>query len=240
MVAIGKTADLEWIVTADGGSDMAVLANVLGGGVAGSGTVTNESFLREQWEQASIHSVGSAVSFTSIYDTPAFDTAISSLLGSGSVSVGAWLFVAGLKTPKSWEGIPADFVRPGKDASSVNAITRPWAATQRDRKYIGHGAKSVQTVTIDSDGSASGLLVAGDDRAALGFTHAFVYVKALASGLASLHLDDGNTAANLAERAGLQGPFALSATNQALTIDCDTADQEVTVLLGKLEDLPDG
>ncbi len=240
MVAIGKTADLEWIVTADGGSDMAVLANVLGGGVAGSGTVTNESFLREQWEQASIHSVGSAISFTSIYDTPAFDAAISTLLGSGSVSSGAWVFIVGLKTPKSWEGIPADFVRPGKDASSVNAITRPWAATQRDRKYIGHGAKSVQSVTIDVSGSASALLAGGDNRGTLGFTHAFVYIKALASGVTNMVLTDGSTAHNLREAAGLQGPISLASTNQALTIDCDTTDQEVTVLLGKLEDLPDG
>ena len=239
MVAIGKTADLEWLISQD--EDIAVLVNVLGGGVAGSGTTSTEPFLREQWEQASIHTVGSAVSFTSIYDTPAFDAAVTAMLGTGSVSSGdSWLFVVGLVTPKSWEGIPVDFVRPGKEASSVNSITRPWAATQRDRKYIGHGAKSVQAVTIDSDGTASGLLVPGDDRAALGFTHAFVYIKTMAGGLTNLHFDDATAPIALEERAGVQGPFALSSTNQALSIDCDGADQAVTVLLGKMEDLPDG
>ena len=121
------------------GTELHQLINVLGLSINGSTTITNESFLDREAEDASVHLVSQAVAFSTVYDTADFDTVVDALLGERGSSDNETIMFACVadKTPESWQLIPVSFPRPGENAPAADAITRPWGLNQRGRGWFG-------------------------------------------------------------------------------------------------------
>ena len=137
IITTGKTHDLKLFLGKN--DELHQLINVLGLSITGSTTITNESFLDREFEDASIHLVSQAVGFSTVYDTVAFDAVVDALLGERGSSDSEDIMFACVadKKPKSWQLIPVSFPRPSENAPSADAITRPWSLNQRARGWFG-------------------------------------------------------------------------------------------------------
>jgi len=231
----GRTADLKCTLgTSSAVHDLAFL----GGSITSSAGISNEAFYGEEIEEASIHTVGASMDFSTVYDTAALDSIISGLLGSRYSSTSdVWAVFWASVAPVSFQAWPVSFSRPGYDAPAADAISRPWSLRAKGRGVVG---TVVRPFTIDADGSAVTLLGSGFDRDQLGADPVILLAISSSAGATQLHLDDGNNATQLAERNGIQGPFALSTTDGALTIDCSTQDVTGVAFIGRREELPSG
>ena len=131
----GKTHDMSLYVGT--GSYIGALPNIPALSLAGSAPATNEGFLGQEAEDASVHVQSRTVSFATVYDSAAFSTLVNTLLPSnrGSSRDNPALAVICNVTPKSWYVIPVDYMRPGLDTDQSRAIMRPWSMTQRCLLY---------------------------------------------------------------------------------------------------------
>lgn len=234
-MTLGRTADLKMAV---GKTDqLFVPVNILGGGVNGVTNITTEPFIGETYEQASVHSAGSSPTFGTIYDTAAFDAAVAALIPTDltTASDGFYWVCWAEVTPRSWQAIPVDFAKPGSAAPAADAITRTWALSGRGRGMYG---TTVIPFSIDHDGGTVELLNSSDDRDDFGDRLVIVTTR-VASGASAYHVDDGTSVRNLEEDVGIQ-ILGISSTDQALTIDCSTADIDGVALIGTWEVKPSG
>lgn len=210
------------------------LPNVLGYTIAPSNTITQQGFLRREAQEASIHQVGASVSFTTVYDTPAMDTLVDSLLGSSGAS-GRGLYACFVDGGDltTWEIIPVSIPRPGVNAPIAGTVVRPWSFTQNARAMWGltysrfEAINSATQVGLSLDGTSV------DDALLV------VLLTDVASGVTAVALADGSTNHDLNAGVGLQ------------VIDDDTASAQLTitptggaisglVLVGQRELMPNG
>ena len=136
-MTIGRTHDARVFIDSNPGNtgDFGDLTNVLGLTIEGETTTTQEYFLGNIDAQAEIHAVGGGVSFSTVYDTAAFDT-LSAITQTPNGSP-ALCAVVCPNPPASWQIIPVAWIRPSFDAPETDAITRPWALTRTGRGDFG-------------------------------------------------------------------------------------------------------
>ena len=233
-MTIGRTKDLEiWLATASAAHNV---TNLLGMSVNGSADVTNEDYLGRELELASVHAVGTAFEFSTLYDTAANDAVIAGLLGdaySSGVTPPVLMVFQDGGVLSHWQAHPVSFARPGVDAPAADAITRPWSLGAQGRGAYG---LTVMPFTTNPAGSAVEVLAAAaarpDDPVA------YVLVTDIGTATA-LTLADGTTNHNLEEDDGVQ-VIDLDGAAAALTIDSSTAAAEGYVLVGSKEVVASG
>lgn len=222
-------------------SEQHQLQHLLGMSIPGSADVTNESFLNQEVESASVHAVMQSYEFSTLYDAAALDTIISGLLPSGygtdqdaSVSVVVFEREGELE---HFQTHPVQFSKPSYAAPAADAITRPWGLMQAGRGGFGF---MVVPFTIDADGSAVQLLAANSDRSDIQAEQLWLLTTDVTTGATDYHVDDGTGSHALEETEGLQGPFELASADQVLTVDCQTQDITGIALIGRLEPVANG
>ena len=236
----GRTADIS--VYLGSANALGQVTHLLGLSVNGEADVTNEAFLNQELEAASVHAVKTVYEFSTLFDSDEVDGVIGDMLASNVYGTGpaSTVQLAVFEDGGPLEHFqihPVQFTRPGYAAPPADSITRDWSFMPAGRG--GHGFV-VESVSTDADGSAVSVLAASDDRADGGLTHVWVLVTQVGAGATNVKLVDGSADIDLTASEGIQGPFTLSATDQALTADSDTADVSMVVLVGGLEPLPVG
>ena len=230
---IGRTADLDVYV----GSPSAAykLAHFLGGGITGATEITTAAYEETGVEDANVHSAGSTMSLTSMYDSANVSTWIAGLLGTNFASDGN-MFLAIVEPSgdlEHWEAHPVDFSRPGRAAPANDAITRPWDFVGRDRGAYGFTVVPFTT----NPGTAVTLVPATYDRGTDPVV--WVIVTEVTAGATDLDLTDGTTNIDLNHSVGIQ-TADISATDAALTIDSTTQPITGIALVGNKMPLPQG
>lgn len=232
-MTVGRTADARFAI--DTGTDLRILDNILGGAIAGDGNITRQAYIGETFEQASVHSAGGGVSFTTIYQTTAFEALAAA--AASNPNTPTQFAVICEPTPTSWQIIPVSWPRASYDAPADDAITRPWSLMRRGIGWVG---TRVDAFDVDSVAST----VIGDQ---------------LDDGLAFIALSGyGNrtrvrtTGANItghidldgaALRTGIFGPLDVDGDDRDLSITITGPDGDVTgwvLSLGKQEVIPSG
>ena len=134
MVKQARTIDL---AVAIGGDDWIVeLTRVLDLSIDGSSSTSNEVVLGQADEEASVHAVGQAFSFGTLYDGDETD-ALRSHSGDDSDS-DPWVAVIEAKADlRSFEAALASVTGLAQSAPAADAITDSLTMPQSDRAYFG-------------------------------------------------------------------------------------------------------
>lgn len=230
-MTVGRTSDARFFV--DSGAAIIAMPNVLGATIAGEGSISRQPYLGETYEQATIHSAGGGVNFSTIYQNAAFE-AVAALAASNPNTPTEFAVIC-QPVPTNWHIIPVSWPRASYDAPPADVITRPW---QLDRRAAGWYGLRVDDFSISATGVIGNDLDAG---------MAFVAVTAIATRtrLATSgnnitgHYDSGADGA----RTGIFGPLTVSGADRDLTLTLTGGAGNVTgyvLSLGALEEVPDG
>lgn len=162
----GRTHDAA--VYVDDGTQVLPLVGLLGLTIEGGTTITQEAYLGSTYEQASIHAMGGGVTFSTIFDTDAFDT-LASLAVTKPQAQSTFVTLADA-APESWQAIPVTWPRASFSAPSDNAITRPWSLMRAGRGAVGTrvqafsqnagGTRTIQSAINANNGGILGVVIA--------------------------------------------------------------------------------
>ena len=234
-MTIGRTHDLRIAVGHQ--TDLYLPRNIVGGGITGVTNIEPEGFLGQTYEQASVHSAGSSVTFGTIYDTETFDTAVRALIGDGLTDPtdDIWYVVWSEAAPRMWRAIPVDFGPPGSSAPAAGSITRSWKMTGRNR-----GLHGTNVIPFTTTAGAAYTLV--EDFAA--DAQMVLIITDVASAVTDLHWNDGSGDDHGIARASDELIVAALTQNQAesadLTITSDGGAVTGICLIGNQDFLPSG
>ncbi|MXZ01454.1 hypothetical protein F4Y93_12730 [Candidatus Poribacteria bacterium] len=193
-MTVGRTADARFRL--DTGTALMTLNNVLGLTLAGDGNVTRQAYLEETYEQATIHSVGGGVSFTTIYQNTAFETLAT--LAASNPNLESEFAIICEPVPRSWQIIPISWPRASYDAPADDAITRPWSLMRRGIGWVGTSvaAFNARSGVVRAFGGSSGEI-------------GFIVIESIASGITDIDFSGTDLAgvpANIS-RTGIFGPI---------------------------------
>ena len=231
-MAVGRTFDSKIFV--GGSANIAEIDNVLGGSINETGSVSPQSFIGQEDNEASIYQIGGSVAFTTIYDTPEFDAAITALLGTSKASGKGNFFSYIGSDPDQWALIPVSFPRPNTTAPANNSIIRPWALDFNGRSMFGTTNSSFEVAA----GATSASLGESLDGTADGVDAVIVVILTEASAT-GITLRDGGTTHNLEARNGIQVVDDTRVAG-AVTISATGGTASGYVCIGKKVDLPNG
>ena len=205
-MTIGKTSDIQvWLATASAVHDV---TDLLGMTLTGDAAVTSESFLNKEIEQASVHAGGTAIAFSSMYDTARNAAIITGLLGTSQTGSGFFVESQTDGVLEHFQLWPVDFAKPGLEAPAADAITRPWAFS-----VTGRGAYGFRVVPFTTNAPAT-VAPASYDRG----DDPVLYVLTITPPTSGYEVSDGSADTALVASAGLQS-VDLSDTDQTLSID---------------------
>ena len=210
-----------WLAT---GTAAHEVTDLLGMTLTGDAAVTSESFLNKEIEQASVHAGGTAIVFSSMYDTARNATIITGLLGTAQTGSGFFVEAETDGVLEHFQLWPVDFARPGMEAPSADAITQPWAFS-----VTGRGAYGFRVVPFTTSAPVT-LAPASYDRG----TDPVLYVLTITPPTAGYEVSDGSAQTALTVAAGLQS-VDLSDTDQTLTIDGTGTNAEGFAFVGYKE-----
>ena len=234
MVKQARTIDL---AVAIGGSDWVVeLSRVLDLSIDGSTSTTQEAVLGQADEEASVHAVGQAFSFGTLYDGTETD-ALRSHSGDDSDS-DPWVAVIEAKSElRSFEAARASVTGLAQTAPAADAITDSLTMPQSDRAYFGTGAGSVQAFDLKSGGLSQTLPNFNATSAEI-----IVVVLERTSG-SQVVIKSGGNSHNISANVGvhkvtLPSGFSGNITNGTIEMTSGTA--RGYVLIGAAQELPSG
>ena len=234
MVKQARTIDL---VVAIGGADWIVeLTRVLDLSIDGSASTSNEVVLGQSDEEASVHAVGQAFSFGTLYDGDETD-ALRSHSGDDSDS-DPWVAVIEAKADlRSFEAARASVTGLAQSAPAADAITDSLNMPQSDRAYFGTGAGSVQAFELASGGLSQTL-------PNFNATSAEIIVVVLERTSSSqVVIKSGGNSHNISANAGVHFvtlPSGFSGNIANGTIEMTSGTARGYVLIGATQELPSG
>lgn len=208
-----RTKDYRFLL--GGPSSLVEITNILGASISGDAEITNEAFLNQANEAASVHSVSESVSISSMFDSAATDMVVNTFLSSGDLSgVDASLMLVVFQTREglvTWQGWPVSFGRPGFAAPPSDSITMPWELMQN-----GRGGFGTTVVALDlSDGTAATILGSSVSRPADPVL--FLALTEVDSSVSEVSVEDGSAEVTPDHEISLTR-HSLSSVSQSLTI----------------------
>ena len=211
----GRTHDIQIIIGSDDGCWE--INDVLSVSVTGSADTTYQSFLNQEVESASVHSVGVSYDFSSMFDTADNREVVAGLLGSSNVSANDGIYLAVFQAAGDlahWRGHPVSFGRPGFAAPPADSITLPWSLMCAGRGALGLG-NIVSFTTVA--GTASTLFAASVERPDNPVL--YLAITSVASEVTAIGGTDGSSAlAGIANTSESFTVHELSATDQAIAV----------------------
>ncbi|MDE2876545.1 MAG: hypothetical protein OXQ93_13960 [Gemmatimonadota bacterium] len=206
---------------------------VLGLSANASASVTTEDFLGRGVEEASVHSIGRDLSFSTVYDTSAIDRMVAALLDdhySSAAADGLWMVLWSEVAPAAFQALPIDLAHPSYQAPAADAISRPWSMSQRDAGYWG---TTVVPFGPTVDGTELELLDShpADAQAIFLLTDVDSTVTRLAWGRNGTSIDPGDDARFWVAGLSTSGTVTITSTGGTVT---------GVLLVGQAEEVPHG
>ena len=206
----GNTADIQIILGS--ASAQAEITDLLGLTINGSADITNEAYLGQEVEAASVHAVMESYDFSNLYDSENTD-AVTALLTTNLTDEASGLHLVVFQSGgllQHWQGHPVSFAKPGYAAPPAESITRPWSMMQSGRG--GFGTTVVPfTTTAGTELEILGASASRPDDPVL-----YLALTDVDGDVSEIELDDGSTEYN-PSTAGIT-VYDLSATDQKLAI----------------------
>lgn len=232
-MTVGRTSDAR--LRLDTGTALMRLTNVLGLTIAGEGNITRQPYLEQTYEQASIHSAGGGINFSTIYQTAEFEALAQ--IAASNPRLSTELAIICPPAPTSWHIIPVSWPRASYDAPADDAITRPWSLMRRGLGWVG---TRVDSFDLSATAPAT---IGGDLDAGL----AFVVLDQIGS-RTGFQTSGANITGHInlsggSMRTGIFGPLTVSGADRDLraTIAGPSGNVSGWVLsLGTAEERPDG
>lgn len=165
-MTVGRTHDAHLYF--DSGSEMIELNNVLGLTVNGELATSRESYLGEEYEQASVHAAGGGVTFSTLYATSGFDALVLNAASTPNTETDFLILCP--EAPASWQLIPVSWPRPSYSAPEADAITRPWNLQRRGRGTYGTRITPFDQTNTSASTIASSFGPTGGNKAAIVIT----------------------------------------------------------------------
>ena len=194
------------------------------------------SFLGQADEEASVHAIGQAFSFGTLYDGDETD-ALRQHSGDDSDSDPYVAVIEAKADLRSFEVARASVTGLAQSAPAADAITDSLTMPQSDRAYFGTGAGSVQAFDLKSGALEQNLPNFNATSAEI-----FVVVLEKASGV-QIAIESGSTSQNVAVAVGIHkielgSGFTGNITNGKIKMPSSSA--RGYVLFGAAQELPSG